>query len=154
MSRLARLVAAIFMAMSAPVVAQTATPEVPTPGLSDIAMVVANPNSPTGAVILFNPALCQQIGLACRFFAVHEHCHVMLGHHLQPRGNKMIAERDADNCAARSAPEQAVLAAWSLFMSGASSADWHTYGPPQDRARRLCLFAAQFGNWGGPYPCP
>ncbi|MGR3525367.1 MAG: hypothetical protein ACU0CT_05130 [Paracoccaceae bacterium] len=154
MSRLARHVAAIFLLLSSSVGAQTATPEVPTPGLNDIAVVVAHPNSPTGAVILFNPSLCQQIGLACRFFAVHEHCHVLLGHHLNPGGNTMLKERDADRCAAQNAPPQAVMAAWTLFMNGGSSSDWHTYGPPQDRARRLCLFAAQTGNWSGPFPCP
>ena len=108
MSRLARHVAAIFLLLSSSVGAQTATPEVPTPGLNDIAVVVAHPNSPTGAVILFNPSLCQQIGLACRFFAVHEHCHVLLGHHLNPGGNTMLKERDADRCAAQNAPPQAV----------------------------------------------
>ncbi len=134
--------------------AQTATPEVANPGFPDIAAVFPHGQSPTGAVIVYNPALCQQIGIACLFFKVHEHGHVYLGHQFQPGIHPVVRERDADHFAAIHASPQAILAAWQLFMSGGSSSNWHTYGSPPQRARRLCLFAWQAGRWIGPTPCP
>lgn len=146
--------ATISFLLTTPLSAQTATPEIPHMHLNDIAVVVPNGNSPTGAVIFYNPQICQQIGLACHFFRAHEHCHVLLGHQFQAGIHPMIRERDADYCAARYAGSQAVRTAWYLFMNGGSSSDWHTYGTPQERGRRLCAFAMQVGNWNGPVPCP
>ncbi len=134
--------------------AQTPTPEIPNPQFGDIAAVFPNPQTPTGAVIIYNPILCQQIGQACEFFRVHEHGHVSLGHQFQPGIHPMARERDADQFAAANAHPYAVFAAWQLFMAGGSSANWHTYGTPYQRAHRLCVFAQQAGNWAGPVPCP
>ncbi len=135
-------------------IAQTATPEYPNPNLQDIAVVYPYAYSPTGAVIIYNPYICQQIGLACLFFKAHEHGHVYLGHQFQPGMHATARERDADQFAASVASPQAVYAAWRLFINGGSSSNWHTYGTPKQRARRLCLFAIQAGNWMGPTPCP
>ena len=130
--------------------AQTNTPEVAQPGLNDIAIVVPDQSSPSGAVIYFNPRICSQIGAACAFFRVHEHGHVQANHQFTGYGFQMEKERDADEFAARNANPQAVLAAWNLFMSGWSSQDWRVYGSPFDRALRLCRFAKGGGNWVGP----
>ena len=146
-------VALFGMALGDPVTAQTLTPEIPNWNHPDIATVFPDPWSPTGAVIVYNPGTCQQIGLACLFAKFHEHGHVALGHHFQPGVYRMEQERDADRYAATYAPPQAVLAAWHLFMSGGSSSDGTIYGTPQERARRLCLFAQQAGNWIGPVSC-
>lgn len=153
MKKLLQIVMFTFGCYS-PALAQTNTPEIPNPQFGDIAAVFSNPQSPTGAVIVYNPIICSQIGLACAFFQVHEHCHVGLGHQFQPGIHPTFRERDADQCAASRANPQAVLVAWQLFMNGGSSSDWHTYGTPSQRARRLCLFAQQAGNWIGPSPCP
>lgn len=134
--------------------AQTQTPEIPNPQFGDIAAVFANSNSPTGAIIVYNPIICQQIGQACAFFRVHEHGHVAHGDQFQPGIHPMVREREADRFAASYAAPNAIFSAWQLFMNGGSSSNWHTYGSPYQRARRLCLFSQQAGNWIGPTPCP
>lgn len=150
---LTAILALVFL--SVPASAQTATPEVPDYNFGDIAAVFPDARTRTGAVIVYNPRICQQIGPgACEFFRVHEHCHVALGHQfIGPRIHPMARERDADQCAARNAPPGAVLAAWRLFHAGGSSSNWHTYGTPYQRAVRLCQFARQAGNWSGPPNC-
>jgi hypothetical protein len=131
--------------------AQTPTPEMPNPNFGDIAAVFPNPSSPTGAVIVYNPVICAQIGaFACGFFRVHEHGHVALKHQFQPGIHPVARERDADRFAAFNAQPQQILAAWNLFRLGGSSSNWHTYGTPVQRAIRLCNFAKQSGRWIGP----
>lgn len=133
--------------------AQTATREIADWRFPDIAAVFPDPNSPTGAVIVYNPQICQAIGIACGFFKFHEHCHVYLKHQFQPFMHSMVRERDADRCAAYNAPPIQVFHAWKLFIHGGSSSNWHTYGTPLQRARRLCLFAREANNWIGPSQC-
>ncbi|HEY2990610.1 MAG TPA: hypothetical protein VGL11_23040, partial [Candidatus Binatia bacterium] len=55
------------MAVSSRALAQV--PEIPNPNLPDIAMVQPHPQY--GAVIIYNPLACQQLGLACGFFRAH-----------------------------------------------------------------------------------
>ncbi len=131
----------------------TNSPEIPNPNFGDIAAVFADNRSPTGAVIVYNPVICQRIGAACIFFKYHEHGHIALGHHVNSFVTPMIRERDADNYAAQNAPPETIVVAWNLFNNGGSSSNWHTYGSPRDRAKRLCLFAKQAGNWSGPDNC-
>ena len=149
-----RALCALLIIATSTASAQTNTPEVPNPNFGDIAAVFSDPSTPTGAVIVYNPVICQKIGAACLFFRVHEHCHVALNHQFQPGIHPTIRERDADYCAAANANPQVVMAAWNLFMNGGSSSNWHTYGSPYQRANRLCNFAFQAGNWIGPMPCP
>lgn len=148
-------IAATIIALPAISIAQTSTPEIARYDLRDIAMVVPDRDSPTGAVILYNPAICAQIGAACEFFRYHEHGHVYLGHQfIGRRVHPMLLERDADHYAADFASPVAIYAAWELFMDGGSSSDAHTYGTPYQRANRLCNFAQQSGRWNGPTVCP
>lgn len=153
---------AVMLAVS-PARAQglTPTPEIARTNFNDIAAVFPaaqyGVQSPTGAVIVYNPMICQQIGAACVFFKYHEHGHVALRHHLvHLTGNvpPMIRERDADRWAANNAPPQAIYVAWQLFYTGGSSSNWHTYGHPRDRAYRLCRFAQQAGKWLANHNCP
>ena len=149
-----RLWTCLFISLTVNATAQTATPEIPDQKFGDIAAVFPHAGSPTGAVIVYNPIICQQIGAAaCDFFRVHEHGHVYLRHQFQPFVHPTERERDADRFAAANAYPQAVLAAWYLFRSGGSSSNWHTYGTPFQRAHRLCVFAKQAGNWIGPPQC-
>jgi len=144
----------ILLLSATSAVAQTASPEIPNPQFGDIAAVLPDPRSPTGAIIVYNPFMCQRIGPgACEFFRVHEHGHVFLGHQFQPYAHPTARERDADRFAAANAHPRAVLAAWHLFRNGGSSANWHTYGSPAQRAHRLCVFAREAGNWIGPPQC-
>lgn len=58
-----------FLLLTSYATAQTATPEIPNPQFGDIAAVFPHPGSPTGAVIVYNPIICRQIGAAaCEFF--------------------------------------------------------------------------------------
>ncbi len=134
--------------------AKTQTPEIPNAQFNDIAAVFPHQGSPTGAIIVYNPLICRQIGRACAFFRTHEHGHVALGHHFQQGIHPVARERDADRFGATHSDPRAVYAAWRLFKGGGSSSNWHTYGSPDQRAHRLCSFAVQAGNWIGPYPCP
>lgn len=144
----------ISLLLTSNATAQTATPEVSNPQFGDIAAVFPHAGSPTGAVIVYNPNICRQIGAAaCEFFRVHEHGHVYLGHQFQPFAHPTGRERDADRFAATNAHPEAVYAAWLLFRNGGSSSNWHTYGTPLQRAHRLCVFAQQAGNWIGPQQC-
>lgn len=150
--RLTLIISAIFASAAA---AQTATPEVESRRINDVAMVFFDPASPTGAVILYNPDICARAGEACAFFRLHEHGHVALGH-LVYRGRRagpFDIERDADRYAAQHAPAEAVMAAWRLIRSGESSRRWQAYGTPEERARRICLFAQEADNWSGPAEC-
>ena len=54
-------------------------PEIPNPQLNEIAIVQPHPQY--GAVIIYNPIICQQIGPACGFFRTHEYGHVVHNHH-------------------------------------------------------------------------
>lgn len=59
-------------------------PEIADPNLNDIAMVQPHPQY--GAVIIYNPIICQKIGAACGFFRAHEYGHVALGHQFMHPG--------------------------------------------------------------------
>lgn len=126
-----------------------AVPEIPNPNLNDIAMVQYHHQH--GAVIIYNPIICQQIGLACGFFRAHEYGHVSMGHQLMHPGvYPAQREAQADAWAAANATPQEVLAAYHLFLNGGSSSNWTVYGNPQQRAQRLRSFAIQANNWIGP----
>ncbi|WP_170482230.1 hypothetical protein [Ruegeria arenilitoris] len=133
-----------------PLSAQTATPEIPNASYNDIAAVFPDPTSPTGAVIIYNPTICQNIGAACGFFRVHEHGHVALGHHLNPHIHPFQREFDADRFAATYAAPNEVFTAWQFFVSGWSSPNIAVYDTPANRAKRVCAFAKQINNWIGP----
>jgi hypothetical protein len=124
-------------------------PEIADPQLNDIAMVQPHPQY--GAVIIYNPIICQQIGAACGFFRAHEYGHVALNHQfLHPGAYPAIREAQADQWAAINGIPQEILAAYYLFLNGGSSSNYQVYGHPQQRATRLRQYAIQAGNWIGP----
>lgn len=114
------------LSLPMPAAAQIGVPEIPHPGLPDIAMVTLTPQGP---VILYNPVLCAQMGPAlCDFYRYHEYGHVVLGHAYaanRPQQN----EADADCWAGANAPPMAVQAAIQWFMSGGGSGPVHGPGP-------------------------
>ena len=128
------------------VFAQFGVPEIPDPTLGDIAMVRPDPRY--GAVIVYNPIICQQIGLACGFFRAHEYGHVVLGHqYMHPAYYPAAREASADCWAARNATPQEIQAAVQLFLAGGSSPNWQVYGNPYQRAHRVRQCAIQAGRW-------
>lgn len=129
--------------------AYSQVPEIANPNLPDIAMVQPHPQY--GAVIFYNPIICQQIGQACGFFRTHEYGHVVFGHQfLHPSAYPAVKEAQADCWAARNGNPYEVLAAYYLFLSGGSSPNYQVYGIPQQRAYRIKKCAIKAGNWIGP----
>ena len=126
-------------------------PEIPNPNLPDIAVVVPDPRSFYGAVIYYNPLICNQVGAwVCGFFRTHEYGHVALGHALV-RTFPPIAERSADCWAAQNGSPDDTLAAYEAFLIyRRSSPDWWRYGDPIERANRLRICAIQAERWLGP----
>ncbi|PKM31092.1 MAG: hypothetical protein CVV07_02720 [Gammaproteobacteria bacterium HGW-Gammaproteobacteria-11] len=139
----------LLLLLLTPAMASAQVPEIPDPNLNDIAMVFPHPDH--GAVIVYNPTICQQIGAACGFFRAHEYGHVVLGHTLlHPSAYPAVREAQADEWAAANGRPNEILAAYYLFLNGGSSENWQVYGHPQQRAERLRLFAIQYGTWIGP----
>lgn len=132
-----------------PIISLAQVPEIADPNLNDIAIV--QPHPIYGAVIIYNPYFCQQIGAACGFFRAHEYGHVTLGHQfMHPSAYPAQREAQADEWAAANAQPQEVLAAYYLFLNGGSSQNWQIYGHPQQRAARLRSYAINYGRWIGP----
>ena len=132
-----------------PLISLAQVPEIADPNLNDIAMV--RPHPQYGAVIIYNPNICQQIGAACGFFRAHEYGHVTLGHQfMHPGAYPAQREAQADEWAAANGQPQEILAAYYLFLNGGSSPNWQVYGHPQQRAARLRQYAIKYGKWVGP----
>ena len=61
-----------------------------------------------------------------------------------------VLEREADKIAAINASPQVVFAGWQFFRTGYAGLSHESYRQPQLRAKRICEFAQQVGNWIGP----
>ena len=140
---------ALLFLLLVPFVALAQVPEIADSNLNDIAMVKPDPQY--GAVIIYNPNICVQIGAACGFFRAHEYGHVVLGHQfMHPGAYPAQREAQADEWAAENGRPQEILAAYYLFLNGGSSLDWQVYGHPLQRAARLRQYAINYGTWIGP----
>ncbi|WP_227551258.1 hypothetical protein [Kangiella sp. HZ709] len=125
-----------------------AVEEVPDASLNDIAIVRAHPHH--GAVIIYNPNVCRQIGLACGFFRAHEYAHIYLKHiYRHPAHYPAAREASADCWAATHGRPNEILAAYNLFRAGGSSPNWRVYGDPQTRAYRVRSCAINANKWIG-----
>lgn len=125
-------------------------PEIADSNLQDIAEVRSAHNQ-YGAVILYNPKICNQIGAACGFFRAHEYGHVVLKHqYLNPAAYPAVREAAADCWAATNGIPNEIYSAYQLFMAGNSSSNWKIYGNPQQRAQRVKNCAVSAGKWIGP----
>lgn len=108
-------------------------PEIPTPGLPDIARVIM---TPAGPVIQYNPFICAQVGVpVCRFFRAHEYGHVALGHALGMTFPQ-VAEMQADCWAALNAHPSEVQAGIMFFQSQGMNGD-AAHGTGFQRAKRI-----------------
>ena len=137
--------------------AQLQTTEIADPELRKIIQVFPDVTSPTGSVIVYNPSMCRQIGMACEFLQMHEHGRIKLGYQPAKAGalaqNLEFLELEADKFAATNASPRVVLAGWQFFRTGYAGLSFKTYEQPLLRAKRICEFAQQVGNWIGPIPC-
>jgi len=140
---------ALLIIMFSPFISLAQVPEIADPNLNDIAIVKPHPQY--GAVIIYNPNTCFQIGAACGFFRAHEYGHVTLGHQfMHPGAYPTQREAQADEWAAANAHPQEILSAYYLFLNGGSSPNWEVYGHPHQRAARLRQYAISDGRWIGP----
>jgi hypothetical protein len=151
------LPAAFFALFGLSAFAQAQTLEIADPELHKITQVFPDAASPTGAVIAYNPSKCRQIGMACKFLQIHEHGRIELGYQPAKAGalgqDLEVLEREADKIAAINASPQVVFAGWQFFRTGYAGLSHESYRQPQLRAKRICEFAQQVGNWIGPVPC-
>ena len=95
--------------------------------------------------------------MACEFLQMHEHGRIQLGYQPAKAGalaqNLEFLELEADKFAATNASPRVVLAGWQFFRTGYAGLSFKTYEQPLLRAKRICEFAQQVGNWIGPIPC-
>ena len=151
------LPAACFALFGLAAFTQAQTLEIADPELRKITEVFPDAASPTGAVIAYNPSKCRQIGMACKFLQIHEHGRIELGYQPAKAGalgqDLEVLEREADKIAAINASPQVVFAGWQFFRTGYAGLSHESYRQPQLRAKRICEFAQQVGNWIGPVPC-
>lgn len=137
----------LFLILLTPEFLHARVPQIADPKLTDIAMVKADPDH--GAVIIYNPFICQHIGIACHFFITHEYGHIEFSHQTMEGNYPPDRELQADCWAAANANPYATFAAYQLFMSGRSSLNWEAYGSPADRAEHVRECAIEAGNWVG-----
>ena len=88
---------------------------------------------------------------------IHEHGRIELGYQPAKAGalgqDLEVLEREADKIAAINASPQVVFAGWQFSRTGYAGLSHESYRQPQLRAKRICEFAQQVGNWIGPILC-
>jgi hypothetical protein len=98
--------------------------------------------TPSGPLILYNPALLRAAGPAREFVRAHEAAHVLLAHLRSPWMlhtdlGRAQAEAEADCYAARASSSLAVAAMVRLVLRRAPEAQDALYGTKPARARRI-----------------
>lgn len=123
--------------------------DIPDPSFPEIAMVRADPH--WGAVVVYNPDLCSEIGDACGFLKLHAFAHNHLNHTLlaSPQSYPASQEEQADCWAAQYGDPKDVYAAAQLFLNKNRNPDWKLYGDLEKRAETLRTCAMKKGNWPG-----
>jgi len=111
--------------------------EIPDPHLDEIAMVRADPH--WGAVVIYNPDTCKEIGEACGFFRLHAFAHRHLNHTLlaSPKQYPASLEAQADCWAAKYGKTNEVKAVVELFLDENRNPDWKIHGDPLQRAEKI-----------------
>lgn len=112
-------------------------PEIPDTSIGDIAITTVRNGQ---VVILWNPIICNQVGvLVCRFMRAHEYGHVNLGHIIRGE-HPQLFEYEADCYAARNAPLIEVQAAYHHFYNSGFMGSW-AHGTGRERAERISMCA-------------
>ena len=110
-----------------------------------IAMIRAQPR---GAMVIYNPDSCEEIGIACGFFIDHASAHAHLNHLLlPPEAYSPISEAQADCWVAKNGKPDEVYAAVQLLLDENRNPNLNIIGDPALRAEKIRACAEVAGNW-------
>ncbi len=121
--------------------------ELSDPSLNEIAMIRADPH--WGALVIYNPNTCKEIGLACGFFRLHAYAHNHLNHTLlaEPSAYPVSQENQADCWAAMYGKANEIQAAVILLLDKDRNPQWKIHGDSVKRAENIKACAIQAGKW-------
>lgn len=116
------------------------------PDLKEIAMIRADPH--WGAVVIYNPDTCKDIGDACGFFRLHAYAHKHLNHTLlaEPENYPASQESQADCWAAQYGKPGEIRAAIDFLNSEIRNPDWKIHGNAKNRAEKISACADLAGK--------
>ena len=118
---------------------------IPDTKLPYIAMIRAQPR---GAMVIYNPDTCEEIGTACGFFIDHASAHAHLNHLLlPPEAYPTIIEAQADCWVAKNMNPKEIYAAVQLLLDDNLNPDLNIIGDPALRAEKIRACAEVAGNW-------
>jgi len=113
--------------------------------LPHIAMIRAQAR---GAIVIYNPDTCEEIGTACGFFIDHASAHAHLNHLLlPPEAYPTIIEAQADCWVAKNMNPKEIYAAVQLLLDDNLNPDLNIIGDPALRAEKIHACAEVAGNW-------
>ena len=120
---------------------------IPDSKLPYIAMIRAQAR---GAMVIYNPDTCEEIGKACGFFIDHASAHAHLNHVLlPPEAYPTMIEAQADCWVAKNGKPDEVFAAVQLLLDDNRNPNLHITGDPAKRAEEIRACAEVAGNWIG-----
>lgn len=129
------------------VIANTLYWGIPDTKLPYIAMIRAQAR---GAMVIYNPDSCEEIGIACGFFIDHASAHAHLNHLLlPPEAYSPISEAQADCWVAKNGKPDEVFAAVQLLLDDNRNPNLNIIGDPAKRAEEIRSCAEVAGNWIG-----
>jgi len=101
-----------------------------------------------GAMVIYNPDTCEEIGTACGFFIDHASAHAHLNHVLlPPEAYSPISEAQADCWVAKNGKPDEVFAAVQLLLDDNRNPNLNIIGDPALRAEKIRACAEVAGNW-------
>jgi hypothetical protein len=118
---------------------------IPDTKLPYIAMIRAQAR---GAMVIYNPDSCEEIGPACGFFIDHASAHAHLNHLLlPPEAYPTMIEAQADCWVAKNGKPDEVYAAVQLLLDDNRNPNLYITGDPAKRAEEIRACAEMAGNW-------
>jgi len=131
--------------LSEQVLATTLYWGIPDTKLPYIAMIRAQAR---GAMVIYNPDSCEEIGIACGFFIDHASAHAHLNHVLlPPEAYSPISEAQADCWVAKNMNPDEIYAAVQLLLDENRNPNLNIIGDPALRAEKIRACAEVAGNW-------
>jgi hypothetical protein len=101
-----------------------------------------------GAMVIYNPDTCEEIGTACGFFIDHASAHAHLNHLLlPPEAYPNMIEAQADCWVAKNGKPDEVYAAVQLLLDDNRNPNLYITGVPAKRAEEIRACAEMAGNW-------
>ena len=116
------------------------------PDLKEIAMIRADPH--WGAVVIYNPNTCEEMGEACGFFRLQAYAHKHLNHLLlaEPKMYPISEVARADCWAAKYGKSNETRAAIALLENEDRNPDWIIHGNAKKRAENITACAEIAGK--------